>query len=162
MPGERGAPGAPGPQGERGPAGEAGPAGTARVASVREAREVTTSSQFAPWPLIGNIWTQGADETNLLFGQAEVSLPTACDGEFPSAHVSVFVDGEFVGSGSAPFHPQAPPTQRIGLFFHPVAALTAPDVDANHIVTARVLDTCTGADQNFTFTSFQLDVVGVG
>ncbi len=114
------------------------------------------------WPLTGNIWTQAADEINLLFGQAEVSLPTACDGQFRSASVSVFIDGGFVGSGFVSFHPQAPPTQRIGLLFHSAAALMAPDVDANHIVTARVQDDCAGADQNFTFTSFQLDVVGVG
>jgi hypothetical protein len=134
------------------------------VARVQAAQGVTTSSPFASvvWPLTGNIWTQAADEINLLFGQAEVSLPTACDGQFPSANVSVFIDGEFAGSGFVQFHPQAPPTQRIGLFFHPVSALIAPDVDANHIVTARVQDGCAGADQNFTFTSFRLDVVGVG
>jgi hypothetical protein len=43
---------------------------------------------------------------------------------------------------------------------NPVAALLAPDSDTPRMVTARVYDSCTGADQNFTFTSFQLNVIG--
>lgn len=150
--------------GERGPEGERGPAGTAIAARVRAAREITSSTQHesVPWPLTSNIWTQGAGETELLFGVAEVRLPTACDAQNQSAYayLSVLIDGEFVGSGYVGFYPEGPRTQRVGINFYPVAALMAPDSDSSHLVTARVSDSCAGADQNFTFTSFRLDIVG--
>jgi hypothetical protein len=133
---------------------------------VRAAREITTSStpfDSTPWPLTGNVWTQAAGETELLLGVAQVRLPTACDSQEQYggyAYVNVLIDGEFVGSGYVGFYPNGPRTQRVGLYFYPLAALMAPDSDSTHVAAARVYDTCTGADQNFTFTSFQLDVVG--
>lgn len=167
--GPSGPQGSAGPQGERGPEGERGPAGTAIAARIRAAREVTTSpAQFesTPWPLTDNLWTQPAGETDLLFGQIEVRHPSACDvpqGQSPYAYVNVIIDGEFAGSAYAGFYPySAGRTQRIGMSFYPVGALMASDVNTTHIVTARVYDSCTGADQNFTFKTLQLDVIGAG
>ena len=53
-------------------------------------------------------------------------------------------------------------SQTIGLYFYPTNALLAPDADLSHIVTAKVMDTCTGSGQDFTFESFKLDVIGAG
>ena len=176
--GERGLQGAQGPHGDRGPQGERGaqgetgeqgeegPAGTAIAAHVRSAREVTTSEPFqaTTWPLTGNIWTQRADETDLLLGTIQVRNPSACDSEdqYPAyAYVNVLIDGEFVGSGYVSFFQgSADRTQQIGLSFYPLAGLMAPDSDQAHVVTARVYDTCKGVDQNFTFKSLRLDIVG--
>jgi hypothetical protein len=164
--GAAGAQGATGPQGERGPQGEAGPAGTAIATRVRAVREITTGEppyETTLWPLTGNVWTQYGGETNLLFGQAEVRVPTACDaatGQSAYGYLSVLIDGEFVGSASMGFYPQiAGRSQRIGVFFYPSAALMALDADVTHVVAARVSDSCTGADQNFTFKTLQLDVI---
>lgn len=162
-PGERGLQGDRGSQGERGPQGERGAAGTAVASRVRAPREITTSSQYESqiWPLTGNIWTQRAGETDLLFGTVEVRHPSTCDGEYPYATVNVLVDGEFVGSVYTSFYPgSAGRTQKVGISFYPTAGLTSPDADQAHVVTARVQDSCSGADQNFTFRAFQLDIIG--
>jgi hypothetical protein len=155
-----------GPQGERGPEGEEGPAGTAIAARVRSAGEVTTGDPFqaTPWPLTGNIWTQRADETDLLLGTIQVRNPSTCESQdqYPGyAIVNVLIDGEFVGSSYLSFFEgSAGRTQQIGLSFYPLAGLMAPDSDQAHVVTARVYDTCKGVDQNFTFKSLRLDIVG--
>jgi Collagen triple helix repeat (20 copies) len=161
--GERGPQGDRGPQGERGPQGDRGAAGTAVAARARSQREITTGSQHqsVPWPLSGNIWTQRAGETDLLFGTVEVTYPSACDGEYPYGAVNVLVDGEFVGSSYSYFYTGAAGrTQKVGISFYPTAGLMGPDADLAHVVTARVHDGCTGADQNFTFKALQLDVIG--
>jgi hypothetical protein len=170
--GERGPQGVQGPQGDRGPQGERGErgergaAGTGIAARVRSAGEATTSDQFqsTAWPLTGNIWTQRSGEIDLLFGAIEVRNPSACEPQDQygaSAYVNVLIDGEFVGSAYAGFFEgSAGRTQRIGLSFYPNAGLMAPDSDQAHVVTARVYDTCKGVDQNFTFKSLRLDIVG--
>ena len=173
--GDRGPQGAQGPQGdrglqgERGAEGKEGPAGTAIAARVRSAREATTADPFQPttWPLTGNIWTQDADETDLLLGTIQVRNPSACESQDPQypgyAYVNVLIDGELVGSGFVSFYQgSADRTQQIGLSFYPLAGLMAPDLDQAHVVTARVYDTCKGVDQNFTFKSLRLDIVGAG
>jgi hypothetical protein len=167
--GERGPQGAEGPQGDRGPQGERGErgaSGTGIVARVRSVGEATTSDQFqsTAWPLAGNIWTQRSGETDLLFGAIEVRNPSACEPQDQYgayAYVNVLIDGEFAGSAYAGFFEgSAGRTQRIGLSFYPNAVLMAPESDQAHVVTARVYDTCKGVDQNFTFKSLRLDIVG--
>ena len=167
--GERGLQGERGPQGDRGPQGERGErgaAGTGIAARVRSAGEATTSDQFqsTAWPLTGNIWTQHSGETDLLFGAIEVRNPSACEAQDQYgayAYVNVLIDGEFVGSAYVSFFEgSAGRTQRIGLSFYPNAGLMAPDSDQAHVVTARVYDACKGVDQNFTFKSLRLDIVG--
>jgi hypothetical protein len=169
--GERGPQGVQGPQGdrgspgERGAQGEQGAAGTAIATRVRSAREAITSDPQQPtvWPLAANIWTQHANETNLLLGEIEVRNPSACEPQDQYgayAYVNVLIDGEFVGSAYLGFYEgSAGRTQRIGLSFYPLAGLMAPDSDQAHVVSARVYDTCKGVDQNFTFKSLRLDVV---
>lgn len=165
--GERGPQGDGGSQGQRGAQGERGPAGTAIAARVRSLREATTSDPFqtTTWPLTGNIWTQRSGETDLLFGEIEVRLPSACEPQDQYgayAYVNVLIDGEFVGSAYVGFYQgSANRTQRIGLSFYPLAGLMAPESDQAHVVSARVTDSCKGADQNFTFKSLRLDIVSV-
>src|SRR5215210_8062798 len=131
--GPRGRRGARGPQGIPGAQGERGPAGTAIAARVRSLREATTSDPFltTTWPLTGNIWTQRSGETDLLFGEIEVRLPSACEPQDQYrayAYVNVLIDGEFVGSAYVGFYEgSANRTQRIGLSFYPLAGLMAPE-----------------------------------
>lgn len=164
--GQAGAQGERGLQGERGPQGERGAAGTTVAARVRSARDVVTGSRFESlvWPLTGNLWTQRAGETDLLLGMVEVTNPSACDVEedFGAyAYLSLILDGESIGSAYAGFYPgSAGRTQKIGVYLYPVNGLMAPDVDITHVFAARVTDSCMGADQNFTFKSLKLDVIG--
>lgn len=73
--GERGQQGERGPQGERGAPGERGAAGVVVAARIRSVGVATTGDGFStPWPLTGNVWTQGATETHMLFGQATLRI----------------------------------------------------------------------------------------
>jgi Collagen triple helix repeat (20 copies) len=161
--GDRGPQGAAGPQGERGPVG---PAGSTLATRVRSAHEVTSASlPGVSWPLTGNIWTQDADETELMLGQVRVRFPSACDGNggYPgSANVNVLIDGEYIAYGGVIFYPGPEGrTQTIGLYFNAPNGLLAPDDNVDHMMTAKVTDSCTGADQHFTFVSFKVDIIGV-
>lgn len=164
--GERGAQGDRGLQGERGAQGErgpVGPAGSTLATRVRSAREVTSaSSPGVSWPLTGNIWNQVAGETELMLGQVRVRLPSVCDGQFTSASVMVLIDGEYVASGFVGFFPGPEGrTQTTGLYFNAPGGLLAPDDNVDHMMTAKVSDSCTGADQHFTFESFKVDIIAV-
>ena len=125
------------------------------AARVRSAREITTS-ESEQWPLTGNVWTQRAGETDLLLGMVEVRFPSACDtpDEYGGyASVNLILDGEFIGSANAGFYPgSGGRTQKIPMYFYPVSGLMAPDSDLTRVIVARVSDSCTGAEQNFTFT----------
>jgi hypothetical protein len=60
------------------------------------------------------------------------------------------------------FYPgSAGQSQRLAVSFFPTSALFGPDFDLTHVITARVLDTCTGAGQEFTFDALKIDVVSV-
>jgi hypothetical protein len=169
--GGQGAQGDRGPQGERGAQGErgpVGPAGSTLATRVRSASQVSTGSAPPPgvsWPLTGNIWTQEAGESELMLGQVQVRFPSACDSpDQYSAYaiVNLLIDGEYVGSGYVTFYAgQGGRTQTIGLYFYPMAGLMAPDAALNHIMTAKVSDSCTGTGQDFTFESFKVDIIGV-
>lgn len=167
--GERGPQGERGAQGERGlqgVAGVPGAPGTAVAAHVRSAGEQSTGDMpNERWALVDNVWTQGTDETDLLFGEVLVRYPANCDPQDQYggyAYLNVFVDGDPVGSAYLGFYEgSAGRTQRVGISFYPSAGLMAPDVDQVRVVTARVSDTCKGADQSFTFKSLKLDVVSV-
>lgn len=165
--GERGSQGDRGPQGERGVQGERGPAGTTVATRVRSTREVSTGSappQGVPWPLTGNIWSQPAGETELMLGDVQVRFPNACDGTTSNpgyANVNVLLDGEHFGYGYAYFYPGAGgSTQRIALYFYPRNGLLGSDDKLDHVMTAKVWDSCTGTGQDFTFESFKLDIIG--
>ena len=165
--GDAGPQGERGGQGDRGPQGERGAAGTALAARVRSSSEVSTGSASPPgeaWPLTGNFWTQQAGETELMLGQVRVRHPSACDGadQYPGyASVNVLIDGDYVGSAYVGFYQGiAGKTQTIGLYFYPMGGMMAPDANANHIMTAKVADFCTGAGQDFTFESFKVDIIG--
>jgi hypothetical protein len=170
--GEHGPQGVPGPQGEPGPQGDRGPEGergSAVSARVRSAAEIKTGSALPwvgkSWPITGNTWTQGATEMNMLFGEVTVRYPAACGttANFPSsASVQLLVDGVVMGSTFAPYHDSAANReQTLHFTFYPTNVLLDPGVASEHVVTARVGDTCTGVDEEFTFHSLKLNVVSV-
>jgi Collagen triple helix repeat (20 copies) len=157
-----------GPQGERGLQGERGPAGAAIATRIRNAGELKTGASGYPgvaWSLTDNVWAQGAVETQLLFGEVSVTYPDACGGNGtspPFASLSIAVDGATMASGYVSFYPGSEGrTQTIGLYFYPSNALISTGSNLTHVVTARALDTCTGAGQEFTFDSLKIDVVSV-
>jgi hypothetical protein len=176
-PGPPGAKGEPGPrgqagpagergaQGERGPQGERGEAGTAMATRVRSTREVSTGSGQTSWPMTGNVWKQGAGETQLFIGEVKVTYPAECTSpeQYPAfATVSVLIDGEYVGSGYVNWHEWAAGrTDRVGVYFYPTSGLLSPEEEVTHVLSVRVSDGCTGATQNFTFDEFELDVISV-
>jgi hypothetical protein len=173
--GDTGPPGERGPQGERGAQGvpglqgERGLAGTTVATRVRSTREVSTGSSGWPgvvWPLTANTWTQRAGETDLLLGQVVVRNPAACDGAgdyAPYGYVNVSLDGEVVAYAHAGFYQgSAGRTQTLGLYFYPGNALFASDDSLSHVMTARVIDTCTGTGQDFAFESLKIDVIAAG
>jgi Collagen triple helix repeat (20 copies) len=165
--GPSGPQGTAGPQGERGPQGETGPAGIGTAAQVRSTREVKAGSSYpgTPWPLSGNMWTQPAEETQLLVGKVDVRYPATCDGSGTSpawAQVTVSIDGLPAAYGSVSFYPELAGTSRaLALNFYPVAAVFAGESAASHVLTATVMDSCTGAAQDFTFEKLHIDVIGV-
>jgi hypothetical protein len=165
--GQAGAQGERGLQGERGPQGERGAAGTAVAARVRSVGEMATSStpyESERWPLTGNVWTQRAGETDMLLGVVEVRNPSACDAPDQYggyASLNLVLDGESIGWVSVGFYPgSGGRTQKVPLNFYPLSGLMAPDSDLARVVVARVSDSCTGTEQNFTFKSLKLDVIG--
>jgi Collagen triple helix repeat (20 copies) len=170
--GDRGAQGDRGVQGERGPEGERGPQGErgSTVATrVRSAGEIETGSSLPwpgkPWPITGNVWTQGATEMNLLFGEVTVTYPAACGktGEFPSsAIITLLVDGVPMGSAFVSFFDGSANRQETQLLrFHPTNVLLDPGAASTHVMTARVGDNCAGADEAFSFDSLKVNVVAV-
>ena len=117
------------------------------------------------WPLTGHTWPQAAGETQFLFATVQVRLPEACTGAGtnpPFGTIGVFVDGHSIGSAYAYFHPSgAGRLQSAGFSFYPSSALLGPDAGLTHVLTARVLDSCTETGQDFTFDSLKIDVVSV-
>jgi hypothetical protein len=118
-----------------------------------------------PWGLTGSVWPQRAAETQLLFGQATVRYPAACDGTGtypPYGSLSVYLDGEQLASGSAYFYSGAGGrAQTISLYFYPGNALLGPDSELTRVMTAKVMDSCTGTGQDFTFESLEIDIVAL-
>jgi hypothetical protein len=119
-----------------------------------------------PWPTTGGVWTQRAQETDFLVGQVEVRYPAACDGSVNNpayASLTVNLDGEVTGSAYVQFYAAGAGTrQRLGVHFYPSNALFAPGDDLTRAMTARVMDTCTGPGQDFTFTALKIDVISAG
>jgi hypothetical protein len=135
---------------------------------VRSAREVKTGSGGYPgvaWSLTGSIWPQAATETQLLFGEVAVTYPDACGvsgTNTPFGTISVSVDGQSIAYAYAYFYPGSEGrSQTIGLYFSPSNAIIGPDSGLTHVITARVLDSCTGTGQEFTFDALKIDVVGM-
>ena len=102
---------------------------------------------------------------NLLFGEVTVTYPAACGktGEYPSfATVALQLDGVATGSAYAYFYDGAANRQQtMSFWFNPTNVLLDPGAASTHVVTARVGDNCTGADEEFTFDSLKVNVVAV-
>jgi hypothetical protein len=164
--GEPGAAGERGQQGERGPQGERGSAVKTRIRSNAEIKTGSTGWPGKVWPLTGTTWTQNADEVDLLFGEVTVTYPAACGktGEYPSAgSVALFVDGVTVASAYAYFYEgSANRQQTLAFSFYPSNALLDQGAPLTHALTARAIDTCTGAAEEFTFDELRINVVALG
>src|SRR5215211_7256810 len=158
--------GEPGAAGERGQQGERGSAVKTRIRSNAEIKTGSTGWPGKVWPLIGTTWTQNADEVDLLFGEVTVTYPAACGktGEYPSAgSVALFVDGVSVASAYAYFYEgSANRQQTLAFSFYPSNALLDQGAPLTHALTARVIDTCTGAAEEFTFDELRINVVALG
>jgi hypothetical protein len=171
--GETGATGAQGAQGAQGPRGERGPSGTSIATRIRNVSTVTTSGkwQSLDLPLSGWLWTQDAGATNLLYGQATVRLPNACDVPYPDEYpdqpgyvsINLSLNNRNIGYGSWSFYTgSAGSTQTVPISFYPVGgALMAPEADTTRVVTASIMDSCSGAGQDFTVESLKIDVISV-
>jgi Collagen triple helix repeat (20 copies) len=176
--GDTGATGARGDTGAQGPQGGQGPAGTTIATRVRNNGELQTSgTETVTWPLTGSSWQQGAGETNLLYGQAQVFQPAGCDvtgsasaGASLDISIDVQVGASFVtvsNSAWIPWYPGGVKTlpRIVPLPFDGIASVLFPpdppylELNRNLTVTAR--DTCEGTGQEFTFSSLKIDVVSV-
>ena len=160
--GPAGSQGVAGPQGVAGLGGERGPAGTAYVTRIRNVGSVSGN---AKWPLTANIWPQSTSATDLLYGEATVRFPTTCtssDPNYPAyGHVDVLLDNEFVGEAYFAFYPGGAGTDQKSTLYMKNGVLLAPDTNTTHLLTATVADNCTGADEDFTFESFKVDVISI-
>jgi hypothetical protein len=168
---QQGVPGPPGPKGDTGATGASGPPGAAVATHVRSTGSVASAASGAPVPwqqLTGSSWTQKAGETNVLYGQVTINIPSACDG-FGSGALTVKVDGMNAGNASTiAAGPTLGSSVRVPINFPPPGAFgyiggafVAPTADTPHTVTAQVTDSCGGAGQHFTFDSLGIDVVSV-
>jgi hypothetical protein len=61
------------------------------VARIRSTGPVNVTANTVPIPLEGNTWTQGPSDTNELFIEATVSIPT---GACPTSRILYYVDGQ--------------------------------------------------------------------
>lgn len=159
--GRAGPQGPAGPQGAAGPKGDRGAAGTAFATRIRNVGSVTGT---VTWPLTGNVWTQSATATDLLYGVVTARSPSTCttsDPDTPGYGVAlVYMDNEFVGSAFFGFSPNQ--EQQSPLYMNNnTGALLAPGTDTTHVMTATVDDVCTGVGEDFTFESFKVDVISV-
>lgn len=164
-PGSPGPTGDPGAPGDRGPQGERGSAVKTRIRSDAEIKTGATGWPGKVWPLTGNIWTQDAAELDLLFGEVMVTYPATCGktGEYPSwGSVSLLVDGVSVASAYVYFYEgSANRQQTLAFSFYPSNALLDPGAPLAHALTARVIDTCTGAGEEFTFDALKISVLAL-
>ena len=178
--GPKGDSGATGPQGLKGeagptgatgavgPQGPPGPSGTSMATRIRSGSSTLASTTNLVWQgLTGQVWTQLAGATNLLYGQVMVRLPATCDASdpayTPAGYLDVMVDGEYVGNAYTSWYSSiAGTTRKAALNFYSSGfALMAPDADSPHILTARAYDSCVNAGQEFTFESLKIDIVSV-
>jgi hypothetical protein len=162
--GPAGPQGVAGPRGVAGPLGERGPAGTAYATRIRNVGSVTGN---AKWPLTANIWPQSTSATDLLYAEATARYPAACTSSDPSfpgyGHVDVYLDNELVGGAFFQFYAGLAGKEQQSAVYMNLnnGALLAPDTDTTHLLTATVADTCTGADEDFTFESLKVDVISI-
>lgn len=158
--GPRGLRGIPGPRGPKGAEGDQGPQGlpgAAIVARARAAGAVTTASYpGSDDPLTGNTWQQGSGEDDVILGSITYELPAACS-TFAMSYlqVDVFLDGTAAASFRTYFPAQGSATSTFEI---PLAF--APGADAQHTLTAKVLDTC-NTGTHFAVTDLRLDIAGL-
>ena len=98
--GERGPAGPPGPQGPAGEPGSAGAGGV--VARARSTGSLTSEvgDGVVTVPLTDATWTQAADETDFVFGEVVVNIPSGSSDPQCDAQVygQVGIDGDFTRS----------------------------------------------------------------
>jgi hypothetical protein len=171
--GPKGDIGATGPQGPKGDKGDAG-SGISVATRVRNVGTVTTgdASNQASVPLTGGSWTQGAADTDLLYGEVTVRWPETCaqaggSTSSPGATIAVYWDQGSVFVPAILVTPQWTPdmhgqSRTLGVnFLNNSAVRLAPGVDTLRALRAYAYDTCAAQGQDFTLESLKIDVISV-
>jgi hypothetical protein len=154
--GLKGEPGAAGPTGPRGLAGADGNASIAAKArmsgSVSAPHGATTNV-----PLTSASWTQSAGTIQLLAGTVTMNIPASCSGSFGNT-LNLAVDGTAQTFAVAP---TAPASGSVTVPFV-VGTLSERTGDAQHTLSARFANSCTGDGQDYTVTDVKVDALNFG
>jgi hypothetical protein len=166
----------------RGPVGPPGPPGTRVVARIRGAGpKPTAHGDGVDYPLTPSGWTQPVGETEELLGELALVFPRTCDEEPsepaptspvddllgtgeesfvepPGVFIELKVDGKEAGGVFDTFDPQrAGKTEKMPLYFE---SFFEPETPVPHTITAKISDSCNGADQHFTVANIRVNVFG--
>jgi hypothetical protein len=106
-------------------------------------------------PLTGAPWPQAGNETQVFFGSAGISAPTAC-GNNGSLQVEVWVDGESFDLEY--FQPDDPPTMPM-MFDRPY--IFEPGSPTTHTAELRVSDSCQNAGEQLVLERAHIIAVGM-
>ena len=142
--------------------GRAQAAGTADIlARARQASSVVAAhGATTTVPLTSATWTQGADELELVAGTVVIHKPAACSGSFMNA-LTLYVDGKPVTFASVPVLAAPTPTtasDETTQFF--VGTMTEPGHDTDHTMTAKFVNACTRAGEDYGVQGVTVDVLG--
>jgi hypothetical protein len=167
--GAAGAPGATGPAGPGGAIGPAGPAGPegpgpmSIAARIVDVGSVSSGLSGRTWPMInGGAWTQAAGAAELFIGEASAHYPNSCTGS-GGGFLNVTIDGEQLGSAAWYFRDpsDAGIMVRMPIVFNWGDGFPIADTSTPHQLIAEVTDNCAGANEDFDFESFELDVISI-
>lgn len=172
--GSGGAAGPVGPQGPQGPAGPtgnpgaAGPAGApgangvdgAPVETVAWGASSTAAAVGAgevAYSLSDATWNQGALESNIFNLGIEFTGPSTCTGTEQGLWIYLYVDGVYVSGVFQPYYGAGPyyNTAIAGQFLEETGA------SADHTLTAKIENMCTGGGETVTVTAMRVYVVGL-
>jgi hypothetical protein len=107
-------------------------------------------------PLSGNSWTQGANETNVLFGEITYTEPPACTNGF--VDIQYYLGGEMVLEES---YNDDPGTTNTEPFARSRPFVFEPGAATPRTLELKVWDDCDTAGENYTIDSLALNVVAI-
>jgi hypothetical protein len=151
--GRRGSRGPAGPAGAKGAAGKDGSASV--VMAARETGNVTAPHGAATdVPLADASWTQGGNDVNLLMGSMQIGIPSSCTGSFGNSLV-LSVDGI---PNTFALAPTVPASTTVTVPFV-VSEVMEPGSTAQHLVTAKLMNTCTKSGEDYSVSNVKVDAV---
>jgi hypothetical protein len=148
--GKAGRPGAVGPAGPPGANGAASIVVRARGGGTITAPHGSSTTV----PLNGGTWTQGANDLNLVTGSMTIKIPSACTGSFGNG-VVLSVDGVPTTFAVAPTAPASTSVTMPVV----VSEVMEPGATTNHVLTAKLANTCTKSGEDYAVGNVKLDVV---